>query len=284
MKKSNLSIDNQNALLILLGFIVVVIIIFFVVNSVKRDDGPRPSNNLSLIPSCSSGGCGRPAPEERDYGCGDNIPIVGVVGGYGKTYCVDLIADVMRTRYSIGKLNKNGITIDNKCENSQSMHLEKMLLDPSVDAAVLGLSCNGIARAGLGFNNCDVGVFLNNREPNGKMGYHNLLYRHICDNGCAIVNCDDQYLDYLTKMMPLMKCKIICFSANKKSLLLTTAVKKGKPVIYYDNGKIIYQEPNRILSFNVQNVNSRIEIEAIMAAIGVSIYLGFSETDIKNNL
>lgn len=217
----------------------------------------------------------------NNYGCGDEIPIVGVVGGNGKTLCVDIISDIMKSKYNVGKMNKNGITIDNICKNNKSLTVDEMVVDKSVDAAVVGLSCGYINRSGLGFNKCDVGIFLNNREPTGRMKYHNQLYTHICENGCAIVNCDDIYYDYLKKMIPMMKCKIVYFSYDKNSKILNDASKNRKTIIYYNNSDIIYNDSKQKYTFNLKNDHKRYNIEAIMAAIGCCIHMNFDINRIK---
>jgi len=220
-------------------------------------------------------------PVINNYGCGDEIPIVGVVGGNGKTLCVDIIADVMKSKYNVGKMNKDGITIDNVCKNNKSLTVDKMILDHSVDAAVLGLSCGYINRSGLGFNKCDVGIFLNNREPSGRMKYHNHLYKHICQNGCAIVNCDEIYSDYLRQMIPLMQCKIIYFCYYKNSPFLMNAYKKKAPIIYYQGSSITYIDIKTKYVFSLSNYHSRYNVEAIMAAIGCCIHMNFNINYIK---
>ena len=276
MKKGNVMKNYNNLIFILFMIALVIIFIFSLIRFFRKNNDSQPNKKKYNPPEKI-----KSEEPEYKYGCGDKIPVVGVIGGNGKTFCVDLIANIMRSRYNVGRMNKNGITIDNACKNDKSKTVKDMIIDDSVDAAVVGLSCNYIGRSGLGFNKCDVGIFLNNREASGKMGYHNLLYRHICENGCAVINCDDKYYNYLKKMMPLMKCKIIYFSYDKKSKILKDAIKNNDPVIYYDDSNIVYKDEDNKYVFNAEKLDKRVDIEAMMGAIGCCVHMDFNIDEIK---
>jgi UDP-N-acetylmuramyl pentapeptide synthase len=215
------------------------------------------------------------------YGCGDDYPVIGVVGGSGKSLCVDIISDVMGNRYRVGKLNQAGLSINNNWKQYNAIPVDKMRVDHSIDVAVVGLSNDYIKKSGLGFNKCDIGIFLNNKDPYKTMDSYSKLYEQICNNGCAILNCDDNYYYYLKKMIPLMKCKIIYFSYNKNCDLIKEGIQNNYPVLYFDNNKIIYKDNNKQHVFTLKDERKRTDVEATMAAIACCLCMDFNVERIK---
>ena len=97
--------------------------------------------------------------------CG-RIPVVSVTGVNGKTTTTRLIAHLVRqTGRKVGMTCTEGIFLDDRrlesgdCSGPQSA--QKLLMNPSVDAAVLETARGGILRAGLAFDRCDVAVVTN---------------------------------------------------------------------------------------------------------------------------
>ena len=94
------------------------------------------------------------------------IPIVAVTGVNGKTTTTRFIAHILRgTGRRVGMTCTDGIFVDGRgckrgdCSGPQSAQI--VLLNPTVDAAVLETARGGILRAGLGFDRCDVAVVTN---------------------------------------------------------------------------------------------------------------------------
>jgi hypothetical protein len=216
-----------------------------------------------------------------NYGCGDDYPVIGVVGGSGKSLCVDIISDVMRDKYKVGKLNQAGVSVDNEWKQFSALTVDEMRVHHSIDVAVVGLSNKFIKKSGLGFNKCDVGIFLNNKDPYKTMDSYSKLYEQICDNGCAILNCDDKYYYYLKKMIPLMKCKIIYFSYNKNCDLLREGIQNNYPVLYFDNNNIIYKDNSKQHIFTLKDDRKQSDLEATMAAIACCFCMNFDINRIK---
>jgi UDP-N-acetylmuramyl pentapeptide synthase len=216
-----------------------------------------------------------------NYGCGDDYPVIGIVGGNGKSLCVDIISDVMGNKYRVGKINQAGLSINNHWKQYNAPNIDKMRVDHSIDVAVVGLSNTFIKKSGLGFNKCDIGIFLNNDEPYKMMDDYSKLYEQICDNGYAILNCDDKYYYYLKKMIPLMKCKIIYFSYNKKCDLIEEGMQKNYPILYFDNNTIIYKNNNKELKFKLKDIHKRTDVEAKMAAIACCLCMNLDINRIK---
>jgi cyanophycin synthetase len=129
-----------------------------------------------------------------------------VTGTNGKTTTTRLIAHLFgRTGRRVGFTTTDGVYIDNRRVISGDMtgpfSANIVLSNPTVDVAVLETARGGILRAGLGFDECDVGIVLNVTSDHLGMGGINTL-QQLADvkgvipavvkrDGAAILNADD---------------------------------------------------------------------------------------------
>jgi cyanophycin synthetase len=94
------------------------------------------------------------------------IPVIAVTGTNGKTTVTRLIAHLFRvTENTVGFTTTDGTYLGNRLVIEGDMtgpfSANIILSNPTVDIAVLETARGGILRAGLGFDECDVGVVLN---------------------------------------------------------------------------------------------------------------------------
>ncbi|HEY2065207.1 MAG TPA: cyanophycin synthetase, partial [Gemmatimonadaceae bacterium] len=94
------------------------------------------------------------------------IPVIAVTGTNGKTTTTRLIAHLFRnTGRTVGFTTTDGVYLQNRLVMEGDMTgpfaANIILTNPTVDVAVLETARGGILRAGLGFEECDVGVVLN---------------------------------------------------------------------------------------------------------------------------
>src|SRR2546423_7934942 len=97
------------------------------------------------------------------------IPVIAVTGTNGKTTTVRLIAHLFRLGENVvGFTTTDGVYLQNRLVMEGDMTgpfaANIILTNPTVDVAVLETARGGILRAGLGFDECDVGVVLNVSE------------------------------------------------------------------------------------------------------------------------
>ncbi|HEU4748935.1 MAG TPA: cyanophycin synthetase [Gemmatimonadaceae bacterium] len=94
------------------------------------------------------------------------IPVIAVTGTNGKTTTTRLIAHLFRLGEKVvGFTTTDGTYLQNRMVSEGDMtgpfSANIILSNPTVDIAVLETARGGLLRAGLGFDECDVGVVLN---------------------------------------------------------------------------------------------------------------------------
>ncbi len=135
-----------------------------------------------------------------------DIPVLAVTGTNGKTTTARLIAHLFsRTGKRVGFTTTDGVYIDNRRVITGDMtgpfSANIVLSNPTVDVAVLETARGGILRAGLGFDECDVGIVLNVSADHLGLGGINTIEQLaevksvvpavVKREGTAILNADD---------------------------------------------------------------------------------------------
>jgi cyanophycin synthetase len=139
-------------------------------------------------------------------GSESDIPVVAVTGTNGKTTTVRLTAHLFRqTGRTVGLTTTDGVYLQDRLVMGGDMtgpfSANIILSNPSVEVAVLETARGGILRAGLGFDECDVGVVLNvTADHLGHLGIHTLdqladvksvIAAVVKRDGHAVLNADD---------------------------------------------------------------------------------------------
>ena len=161
-------------------------------------------------------------------GAPTTIPVVSVTGTNGKTTTVRLIAHIFRhTGKTVGFTTTDGVYLNNRLVIEGDMtgpfSANIILSNPTVDVAVLETARGGILRAGLGFDECDVGVVLNVSADHLGLGGINTL-EQLADvksviaavvkrEGHAVLNADDPLVLAMRNRSP---GDVVLFSAAER--------------------------------------------------------------------
>lgn len=223
-----------------------------------------PGLRMHLQPS---GGSPRPVGEsimELLYSPDEDgrVPIVAVTGVNGKTTTTRLIANVVRaTGKCVGMTCTEGVYINDRaidkgdCSGPQSAR--HVLMNPSVEAAVLETARGGILREGLGFDRCNVAVVTNIGEGD-HLGLSDIesveklakVKRTIVDvvapNGWAILNAADPLV---VEMAPKCPGKVAFFSCDAEHPVILQHRQNGGRAIFVRENTIFLADGASELAF-----------------------------------
>ena len=145
------------------------------------------------------------------------IPVIAVTGTNGKTTTTRLIAHLFRaTGKTVGFTTTDGVYLQNRLvvrgDMTGPFAANVLLSNPAVEVAVLETARGGILRAGLGFDECDVGIVLNVAADHlGLYGIHTLeqladvkavIPAVVKRRGYAVLNADDPLVAAMAERTP----------------------------------------------------------------------------------
>jgi cyanophycin synthetase len=233
------------------------------------------------------------------------IPIIAVTGTNGKTTTARLIAHLFRnTGRMVGFTTTDGVYIQNRMVMEGDMTgpfaANIILSNPTIDVAVLETARGGILRAGLGFEECDVGVVLNVSADHLGLGGINTI-EQLADvkgvipsvvkrEGHAVLNADDPLV---YAMRERTSADVVLFSASEEgtSQLLEEHVESGGIAACVQEGTFVVRRGRlRIPIASEREVPltlggaARFQRQNILAAIASAYVQGMRYDDIRAGL
>ncbi len=171
------------------------------------------------------------------------IPLFAVTGTNGKTTTTRLLAHIARdSGYTVGYTTTDGIYVGEHqikkgdCAGPSSASL--VLREPTVDFAVLETARGGMLRAGLAFDQCDVGIITNIEEDHLGLAdietiedlakVKALVPRTVKQDGWAVLNAEDVQC---AKIADDLSCNVFFFSLDPENTVLKNHVSKGGSAI-----------------------------------------------------
>jgi cyanophycin synthetase len=173
-----------------------------------------------------------------------------------------------------------------------------ILTEPFVDHAVLEVARGGILRRGLGYNESDIGVFLNiSADHLGLDGLNTLedladlksvVVENVKPEGFAVLNADD---DLVMNSIDKIKAKIILFSLDDTNPALLTHISNDGVVVSVKGGNIILRKGDIDMKIaRISNIpltfggKASFNIANTLAAVGATYAIGIDIKTIQTSL
>ncbi|MCL8208350.1 MAG: cyanophycin synthetase [Actinomycetia bacterium] len=180
------------------------------------------------------------------------IPVVAVTGTNGKTTVTRMIARVFEAMgWRTGMATTDGVWIGGRQVAAGDLtgpwSARLILDDRGVDAAVLETARGGIARGGLGFDDCDVGVVTNigpdHLGQDGVETLEDLVYLKalvvevVRPGGAAVLNADDPRV---LGMAARTRGEVVLFSVAEDNLAIAKHLYAGGRAVFVHRGALIW--------------------------------------------
>ena len=238
-------------------------------------------------------------------GTESTIPVIAVTGTNGKTTTVRLVAHLFRhTGKSVGFTTTDGVYLQNRLVMEGDMtgpfSANIILSNPTVEVAVLETARGGILRAGLGFEESDVGVVLNVSEDHlGLRGIHtveqlaevkSVVAATVKREGHAVLNADDPLVLEMRDRTP---ADIVLFSTQPDGAneLVAEHVAGGGIAAVIENGSFVIRRGRlRIPIAATREVPltlggaARFQYGNVLAAVATAYVQGIRYDDIRAGL
>lgn len=238
-------------------------------------------------------------------GADGRIPLVAVTGTNGKTTTVRLISHFIK--YSGGRVGMGctgAVEVENRVilrgDYSGPSAARTVLREPGVTHAVCEVARGGILRRGLGFDRCDVAVFLNVASDHlGEGGIatiedltrlKSVVLGAVSPTGTAVLNADDPR-GWATR--DSLSCRVIPFSMDPTHPDLGAHLNSNpeNAVVTVRDGAIVLRRGRA--EFRVANIvdipitlegAALFNVQNAMAAVAAAYAMGLTEEDTRAGL
>ncbi|MGA1820646.1 MAG: cyanophycin synthetase [Thermoplasmatota archaeon] len=236
-------------------------------------------------------------------GSSSTIPIVAVTGTNGKTTTVRLISHILELNGGrVGMTSTDAVVINNdpilEGDYSGPGGAKVVLMDSTIDHAVLEVARGGILRRGLGYGESDVGVFLNVTSDHlGEGGINTLedlanlkgiLIETVKETGHAVLNADDPLV---LKFRENTKGSVILFSMDPENPALKENLERGNMNVTVKGDSIMIQKGGwtstvaKVIEIPITySGKATFNIQNAMAATAAASALGLNEKQIRAGL
>lgn len=230
---------------------------------------------------------------------GDNgrIPVVGVSGSFGKTTVARVLSRILDIHgLRTGLVCSSGLYLDERLvEAGDRAHwnaARRVLMNRTIDAAVIENSSDVILGQGLAYDRCQVGIVTNIHPEHhfGAFDVHtpekvfNALRTQIdvvLPQGSAVINANDAYASQLAELSDGDVIYFLQAMGKEGDALVTSHVANGKRAVVFENQKIaLVQGTERQLVVtesdlpNFNNSTRSHQLDNLLAAVAAAWALG----------
>jgi cyanophycin synthetase len=231
------------------------------------------------------------------------IPVIAITGTNGKTTTARMLAHILKmSGKKVGLTTTDGLYINGrrilKGDLTGPWSAQMVLKDPTVDFAVLETARGGILRAGLGYDQCDIGVITNVSEDHlGLRGVETLedlahvksvVVEVVRRDGYSILNAEDPHL---VPLADRARGQLCYFSLDPDNEVFRRHVEGGGTgAMLRDNSIIIRRGAQNLPALNLNSIPATFKGRAMFnvanaMAAALSAYLsGVSIDDIRTGL
>lgn len=231
------------------------------------------------------------------------IPLVAVTGTNGKTTTTRLVAHIAACMgHKVGFTTTDGIYIQDHVihygDCTGPVSAGAVLMEPTVDFAVLECARGGILRSGLGFDACDISIITNVAEDHLGLKDINTLEdmakvksvvaKSTFYDGYAILNADD---DLVYAMGDDVSSNIALFSMDEHSIRIKEHCENDGLAAILENGYItVYKGKWKTRIEKIKNIpltfdgKAEFMIKNILPAVLVAVIQKFETEKIRKAL
>jgi cyanophycin synthetase len=233
------------------------------------------------------------------------IPVIAVTGTNGKTTTTRLIAHLFRaTGRTVGFTTTDGVYLQNRLvvrgDMTGPFAANVLLSNPTVEVAVLETARGGILRAGLGFDECDVGIVLN--VAGDHLGLHGIRTMDqlaevkavvpsvVKRRGTAVLNADDPRV---AAMAERTRGDVVYFTAAPEggNPIVETHLETGGTAACIEQGEFVVRRGRLCIPIaavhevplTVEGL-ARFQYGNVLAAIAATFVQGMRYEDIRAGL
>lgn len=229
------------------------------------------------------------------------IPIVGITGTHGKSTVARMVARLLHLsgKY-VGLTCSTGLYLDQrqaeKGDRASWASAHKVLLNRSVDAAVLVNSAQSILSEGIAYDRCQVGVVTNivGAEGLDKFYIHepeqvyNVLRTQVdivLPDGVAVLNAHDPLV---LQMAALCDGSVILFGLDPELPAITAHRSQGERAVFVRYGRLVMATgKDEVTLVDIATIpllnedSASYQLENVLAAVGAAWALGMSHELIR---
>ena len=232
------------------------------------------------------------------------IPIVGITGTHGKSTVARLVARLLHLGGKrVGLTCNRGLYFDQrkveKGDRASWASAHKVLLNRSVDAAVLVNSARSILSEGVAYDRCQVGVVTNIIGAEGLDTFYihdpdqvyNVLRTQVdivLPGGVAVLNANDPLV---LKMAALCDGSVMLFAADPEIPAITEHREQGGRAVFVRYGRLVMatgrDEVTLVETASIPLLSkgaAAFKLENILAAVGAAWALGLSQELIRTGI